>query len=242
MMARTMPKSRFIFSLLFLFCLTSLRRASSERIDIVHKSDGNALTEGINSEGGVSPDRELFWVSNKHLPAWRDFKYQQQIQRRRRRRRRRRQNGYFKKPSRWNGTGFRQNQMMNMNMNMMGMKMMNMKKRMKPRQKMMNWNPDNLNFQPIMTRGMMKMRPMRANSLSSTEALSDSQKFGMKLTWGELAQRRRNMRMRAKRRIKRRQWRMQQRLNERIQQQENREISSGFESDRTDRSIPSSGW
>lgn len=223
-MAQSKPKSRFVLALLFLFCVASVATASTESIKTVHKSDEldsgttNFAVSTENEEGAAST-RELFWVNNKHLPEWQDFKFQQRIQRRRRRRRRNK-NGPFKKPNRWNGTGFRmhtKNNRMNMNMNMMGMNMMNMKKRMKPRKMMMT--NTNLNFQPIMTRGMMKMRPMRANTWSSDEERSNS-KRRMELTWEELTERRMNMRKRANRRFKRRQWRMQQRRNERNEREE----------------------
>lgn len=236
------PKYRQGLSLLFLLCLALVKRAASERSDVIQirdELDGvDTLPESVHAKRELPSARELFWVNNKHLPAWRDFKYQQQIQRRRRRRRRKR-NGLFNKPNRWNGTGFRRQNMMNMNM--MGMKTMNMKKGMKPRKKMMmNLNPDNLNFQPIMTRGMMKMRPMRANSSPSSVDLSNSQTYGMELSWDKLAQRRRNMQMRAKRRFKRRQWRMKQRRNEKTQRQDIGDDYSRPDSDSSSQSIHSS--
>ena len=235
-MAQSKPKSRFNgLALVLLLSLASVATVLSESIETPHKTveldNGGPFPRGTKNEERAASARELFWVNNKHLPEWQDFKYQQRIQRKRKRRRRN-MNGPFKKPNRWNGTGFRMETMNvsnRMNMNMMGMNMMQTKKRMKTRN-MMNTTNTNLNFQPIMTRGMMKMRPMRANTWSSDEARSDG-KRRMELTWDELAERRMNMRKRANRRFQRRQWRMQQRRNEKNEQEYGSDDYSKADSD-----------
>ena len=189
-MAASKPKFGVILALLLLLCQPTGTVSQTEGIESIDQhslqpsQDAQATTDAVSS-------RELFWVSNEELPAWHDFKAQllviQRRRRQRRRRRRFRNNSHQRgTPLRWTGHGFRMNRnMMNMGMNTGSMTVVG-GKMMKPRKMRMTYGPGKAD--------------------ATTE-----QKRRMAFTWKELAERRRNMRMRANRRWKRRQQRMRQR-------------------------------